>query len=904
MWSPCVTVLSLLLNFAAGTKPPTPDEPFNWTLLPAYNHSIDALHYQHLRPSRQITLSFRASEDPDAFASSVQQQIFHAVVLENSAYIQHVSCSNEQIELIFDDPDAAEIARQWPSENFVLVTNHRSCNPADDRGVYKVEGPWQSEAAQPLRLSARVQQVSWKDVTKTLELTYGANFHESDESHESMQRRSSSCSVVTKHRRACGSLICSRQGTVSNPAVIWRSNAHGDETDCAKACVADTRCLSFSFNERSDYCTASGKSVKAQAFSKESSGLFFYDRDCWETTGDCSTWVQSESNLSSCLLTWSLSSIGSHEEIYDHASPNSDATLPTHLYPGVSATTQRMNQPSRLSEPYGQASFSAPAHHVPYASASYATASLSSGIESQARSRQYEGLSATLSSAPAAISAGSSASRLFSSLMWSNSSISVASSSQGHVSTDRPITSITLSSVSASDGVFSASSFSQALGSVASSIPNPSASSASSEHRNNSSPTFSSSHAGSSSVLRSSPSSISSSFSVAHQSFASISVSSASSSVSSERIRSSSISVFLSSSISTTSSAPPAQRTLNEPELYLFSLFELGPQGIVTTEDGYVLADLGDDANTTAKIEMEPWDPFDTEYQSRLKSIGADAGLASEEQCNKQVAAGLDAAGSMRYTRTPSNIVETLPEHLEMSSRQPFGKRQVSTLISSDLAISDKTLTQSEKRAGGIFGWLIGSLVDTVIDTVLEAICKTCHEVYEFYTQITNPLFVIGQICVPCRPALEFVDKIQNPFGYAKEVLDWYFTYGKYDPQGISHPPPNPQPPPPPIEASTVIDASITMDAPGMPLNNPELSNRLDCLDCRVFVPRMVVWGTLVVNVQQDRVEKALFRVDMSSYSTAHIRMHGEKASRWGGTTGMGSKYVGSVRANRFFGIE
>jgi hypothetical protein len=291
MWSTGVVVLSLLLSCTGATKPPTSDpEPFEWTLIPAHDHMLDALNFTHLEPSKHIELFFSAKEDPNAFASSAIQQLFGTVALEHSAYIQHVSCQNGEVVITFDWEHIAEIAREWPSENFVLITNHESCNPASERGVYMVKGEWQWTHDEPLQVKAKAEKTTWEHVAETWEITYGMKSRDDNTNEQLPKRRAASplCEVTRIDRPARGT-TCGRQGLVLRPQILWRTIATREsEVHCAEVCIADVKCSSFAFHQKTGFCVSFRKSVDSQRFKNVDSGLFFYDKNCWQAKGDCS----------------------------------------------------------------------------------------------------------------------------------------------------------------------------------------------------------------------------------------------------------------------------------------------------------------------------------------------------------------------------------------------------------------------------------------------------------------------------------------------------------------------------------------------------------------------------------------------------------------------------------------
>jgi hypothetical protein len=355
--------------------------------------------------------------------------------------------------------------------------------------------------------------------------------------------------------------------------------------------------------------------------------------------------------------------------------------------------------------------------------------------------------------------------------------------------------------------------------------------------------------------------------------------------------------------VSSTSSAPSSEPTLDKYELYLFSLFN---DGITVTPDGFVLADLGENGTTRPSVGLDPVVLSNIADQQRLRQRGLDAGLPSDEECFALAAAGLALAARQAYTPPPNNIVEILPSTLELSARQPLQKRAVVYSNSTDLIVSPRAL---EKRFfKSLFNFIFGSIVNTIVDSVLSAICQPCSEVWQFYQQISDPLYIIGQVCQPCRPVLDIIGQLQDPVGTAKNVLDWYFAYGKYDPQGINHPPPVPTRPPP-VQASAQVTAQIQMALPihedfGGKDKPWQRSDVLWCLDCSVNIPRIVVIGTVAFDVPAKKVVKGIFEIDMQSSFKTLLKLKVEAAQTYRGSVNAGSRYLGTVAADGLFSIE
>lgn len=288
-------LFAICVAYAAASETPSQQLPLEWTLVPAQDHSVDALSFEHLKPSHSVDLYFTTKENPNAFATAEIQQIESTVVLEHSAYIQHVSCQKNTIELTFDSPAALKLAHAWPSSGLVLVTNHVSCNPIDERGLYLVTGSWTQIDA--LQLRAGVSKTSWEEVADTMEVKYGVARHDSDRKphHKSNsaglhKRTPSTCSVVPISLPGRDA-ICGGKGIILRPQILQRFPAREKHITCARTCISDQNCASFSYNRWTGYCLTFKKSIKSQKYVSLKDGLVFYDKQCWQTRGDCSSCV-------------------------------------------------------------------------------------------------------------------------------------------------------------------------------------------------------------------------------------------------------------------------------------------------------------------------------------------------------------------------------------------------------------------------------------------------------------------------------------------------------------------------------------------------------------------------------------------------------------------------------------
>ncbi|KAI4724305.1 hypothetical protein E4T49_07958 [Aureobasidium sp. EXF-10728] len=155
---------------ASATSPPTEQRPGR-KFLPSQDWSLDRNDLKHLVPGYSSRLIFLEQPRSSLAMSTTMTMIQPAVILENSASVKSLRCSeNGSITLELSSMEAFERTQEWPVKDLVLVTNRLSCNPADERGVFLTRGIDYDLDRLALKIQARA--VSWKDVAKTMTIDY------------------------------------------------------------------------------------------------------------------------------------------------------------------------------------------------------------------------------------------------------------------------------------------------------------------------------------------------------------------------------------------------------------------------------------------------------------------------------------------------------------------------------------------------------------------------------------------------------------------------------------------------------------------------------------------------------------------------------------------------------------
>lgn len=278
------------LSVAVAAAAAHPDT--TWSLVPTLpDRDFDFFDVQHLYPSRNIELSFGAAGNSAISAKSKILQLHDTVVLEHSGLIQHVSCVKDIIEITFISSTARDTFEQRTSPGTLLITNHRSCNPENERGVYILSGAWDGQSS--VQIAATVEQTSLGDTADTLEVTYYKTRSREDYSAGSpsadlrrTKRQYSSCRV-TKVARPQNSLACGVTGLLLRPKLLRIFGAAGSDTTCARNCLNDRLCKSFMYSRRHNTCITLKEAVGKQAFKRQQTGMLLHDKQCWQATGAC-----------------------------------------------------------------------------------------------------------------------------------------------------------------------------------------------------------------------------------------------------------------------------------------------------------------------------------------------------------------------------------------------------------------------------------------------------------------------------------------------------------------------------------------------------------------------------------------------------------------------------------------
>ncbi|KAJ5949121.1 hypothetical protein N7454_000705 [Penicillium verhagenii] len=147
------------------------DPELSTKVLPALDPSVDGSTLLNLSPSMYATLYY-ASSSGSTILQVTYYMLYPQVTLENAYKIATVTCSGNTLTVTVTSAAAFNIASQWPTNNFILITNSGSCNSASQRGVYMVHSYTTDKAS--LTITLDVTTKVWADVSDTMEVAYGA----------------------------------------------------------------------------------------------------------------------------------------------------------------------------------------------------------------------------------------------------------------------------------------------------------------------------------------------------------------------------------------------------------------------------------------------------------------------------------------------------------------------------------------------------------------------------------------------------------------------------------------------------------------------------------------------------------------------------------------------------------
>lgn len=114
---------------------------------------------------------YYASSTGSTILQVTYYMLYPQVTLENAYKIATVTCSGDTLTIRMTTTAAFNIVSQWPTKNFILITNSGSCNSDSQRGVYMVQSYTMDEASRTITLD--VSTKAWADVSETMEVAYG-----------------------------------------------------------------------------------------------------------------------------------------------------------------------------------------------------------------------------------------------------------------------------------------------------------------------------------------------------------------------------------------------------------------------------------------------------------------------------------------------------------------------------------------------------------------------------------------------------------------------------------------------------------------------------------------------------------------------------------------------------------
>ncbi|KAJ5623654.1 hypothetical protein N7490_012259 [Penicillium lividum] len=147
------------------------DPELSTKVLPALDPSVDGSSLLNLSPSMYATLYY-ANPSGSTILQVTYNMLYPQVTLENSYKIATVTCSGNDLTVTVTTAAAFNIVSQWPTKNFILITNSGSCNSASQRGVYMVNSYRTDESS--LTITLGVTTKVWADVSDTMEVAYGS----------------------------------------------------------------------------------------------------------------------------------------------------------------------------------------------------------------------------------------------------------------------------------------------------------------------------------------------------------------------------------------------------------------------------------------------------------------------------------------------------------------------------------------------------------------------------------------------------------------------------------------------------------------------------------------------------------------------------------------------------------
>ncbi|PIA92923.1 hypothetical protein CB0940_03873 [Cercospora beticola] len=275
-------------------------------LIPAIHPHLNKRDLNHLQPSNGTSIFF--TEDVPVWrrekviAATITAQTHSlAVPLDHSEWIKSVVCRHDSMTIQFTHRDALDHVRErWTAGEITFISAAASCSTPNSGqlGFFRASAlnfdPWKAIAHATGRLS------EFKDAVSDFDISWGT-FDTGSTDQAPLQRRQygyqapptiqpgkflPSCDAI-RIENAPRTRICHVRGSLRRTSPLKRAYSSRTLTkkQCARDCLANSKCASFSYSHARKLCSLYKDGLQKQGFTAakktSQSTTFYYQRNCW-----------------------------------------------------------------------------------------------------------------------------------------------------------------------------------------------------------------------------------------------------------------------------------------------------------------------------------------------------------------------------------------------------------------------------------------------------------------------------------------------------------------------------------------------------------------------------------------------------------------------------------------------
>ncbi|GIZ43052.1 hypothetical protein CKM354_000629600 [Cercospora kikuchii] len=292
-------------------------------LIPAIHPHLNKRDLNHLQPSNGTSIFF--TEDVPVWrrekviAATITAQTHSlAVPLDHSEWIKSVVCRHDSMTIQFTHRDALDHVRErWTAVEITFISAAASCSTPNSGqlGFFHASGLEFDPETATAHASGRLSE--FKDAVSDFDISWGT-FDTGSTDQAPLQRRQygyqapptvqpgkflPSCDAI-RIENAPRTRICHVRGSLRRTSPLKRAYSSRTLTkkQCARDCLSDSKCASFSYSHARKLCSLYKDGLQKQGFTPAKktsrSTTFYYQRNCWGCRNQRSTVTTTTSSTS------------------------------------------------------------------------------------------------------------------------------------------------------------------------------------------------------------------------------------------------------------------------------------------------------------------------------------------------------------------------------------------------------------------------------------------------------------------------------------------------------------------------------------------------------------------------------------------------------------------------------